>query len=226
MLRFICSLFLCAGFLSVRAQDADTLAVKPVQPVTHQLRVSFDVSKLVQNSLADNRKSWEGALDYYLKNELYLTAEGGAGNSDINYPDLRYASSNLFFRGGIDKALFVRKKPQDWGMGFIGLRYGFGLVKREEAHYTTDDGLGGITNGVVASDRFTVHWLELTGGMRVELFRHCFAGWNVRIRFLLNQQAMGDLKPAYIAGYGAGEKATAFDYNFYLAYALRWSSAK
>lgn len=219
-------LFCCPCFLFAQANEAekDTVVVKKVMNSGHQLRLSFDVGKFLMNSLANDKSSYEVALDYYWKNELYGVLETGAGNSSINYPDLQYKSTNLFFRAGMDKAMFVRKKPQDWGMAFVGFRYGFGLIKRSEAQYTTNDGLGGITSGSVPSLNFTAHWFELTGGMRVELFKNTFAGWNVRFKFLLNQGAFGSLKPAYIAGYGGGEKGTAFDYNFYIAYALRWAS--
>ena len=150
----------------------------------------------------------------------------GFGNSNIQYADLKYATNNSFLRVGFDKSLFARKRPQDWGLGFFGLRYGLALIQRGDAQYTTDDGLGGHTSGQIASDNFNAHWLELCGGMKVELFRGLFAGWTIRSKFLLNQKAFGDLKPAYIAGYGAGEKLTAFDYNFYIAYAFRWASKK
>jgi hypothetical protein len=201
------------------ATQSSTVAVRP-----KQLRFSFDAARILINRLAENKSSYEGGIDYYLKNETYLSAEFGTGNSVIDYADLKYKSNNIFIRAGIDKSLFERRYPQDWGMGFIGFRYGVGVVNRKEASYTTNDGLGGITSGVAPPNNFTAHWFELTGGMRVELFKNTFAGWNVRFKFLLNQKSMGELKPAYIAGYGAGEKGTAFDYNFYLAYAIRWSA--
>lgn len=223
---FFSFLLLCCPFLLfAQANEDDSVKAKTANS-GHQLRVSFDASKVLFNSLVKDKKSYEVAVDYYLNNELYALAEFGAGNSDINYPDLKYTSSNTFLRVGIDKSLFERKKPQDWGLAFIGFRYGLGLGKRNEAQYTTDDGFGGITSGTISSDNFTAHWGELTGGMRVELFKNTFAGWNVRFKFLLNQKAFGELKPAYVAGYGPGEKGTVFDYNFYLAYAIRWSSKK
>ncbi|MBL7710885.1 MAG: hypothetical protein JNL13_00400 [Chitinophagaceae bacterium] len=229
MSKYSFSLLLFLLSFSCIAQDQDSLAVPakasaPAAAHPKQLRFSFDVARILMNRLSEQKSSYEGGLDYYLKNETYFTAEFGSGNSVIDYPDLKYKSNNIFVRAGIDKSLFERRYPQDWGMGFIGFRYAVGMINRNEAAYTTNDGLGGITSGITPAHRFTAHWFELTGGMRVELFKNTFAGWNVRFKFLLNQKAMGELKPAYIAGYGAGEKGTAFDYNFYLAFALRWSA--
>lgn len=226
MSKFIFSfLFFCCPFL-LFAQEAndDSVLVKAKANSGHQLRLSFDASKLLLNNLTDNKSAYEGALDYYLNKELYAVADLGMGNSVIDYPDLKYKTNNTFLRLGLDKSLFERKRPQDWGIGFFGFRYGLGFINRSEAQYSTDDGLGGITSGTLAADNFTAHWFELTGGMKLELIKGVFAGWTVRAKFLLNQKALGDLKPAYIAGYGPGEKATAFDYNFYISYAIRWSS--
>jgi hypothetical protein len=227
MSKFIFSLILfCCPFLLFAQEASEYTAVVKKMNSGHQLRFSFDVSKVLLNSLIDNRTTYEFAVDYYLKKEVYGVAEFGAGNSNINYPDLKYQTTNTFLRLGIDKALFVRKKPQDWGLGFFGFRYGLGLIQRNEAQYTTNDGLGGITSGTLPTDNFTAHWFELTGGMKLELIKGFFAGWTVRAKFLFNQKSFGDLKPAYIAGYGLGEKSTAFDYNFYLGYGIRWSRKK
>ncbi|MFA6149761.1 MAG: DUF6048 family protein [Chitinophagaceae bacterium] len=227
MSKFIFSLLLVCSFLSVFAQaDTEDSVTQKSTIKYHQLRFNFDAAKLLNNSLVDNVKIYEAGLDYYLNNELYGVAEFGAGTSNIDYPDLKYKSSNSFVRLGVDKTLFERKKPNDWGMAFIGCRYGLGFVKRNVALYTTDDGFGGITSGSISSSDFTAHWFELTGGMRIELFKNTFAGWNVRFKFLLNQKSFGDLKPQSIAGYGAAENGTVFDYNFYLSYAIRWSSKK
>lgn len=223
MSKYIFSLlFFCYSLLAhAQEMDDDTVEVKKYSS-GHQLRIGYDVSKLLLNSLSNNKSTQEISLDYYWKSELYFAAELGFGNSNIDYPDLQYKTNNSFIRIGIDKSVFPRKAPQDWGLGFFGLRYGIAAVQRQAAKYTTDDGLGAQTFGTIPSANFSAHWLELAGGMKLELVKGLFAGWTVRAKFLLNQKAFGDLKPAYIAGYGMGEKATSFDYNLYLAYALRW----
>lgn len=212
------------------ANDSTTAAPPPPKKKEmnsgHQLRINIDISRPVYNAAYKNRSSYELLLDYYLKNDIYAVAEAGFGNSDINYDNLKYTSKNPFFRLGVDKAIFPRTKPNDWGMALIGLRYGVAMVSRSEAYYTTDDGLGEITSGTIPGKNFTAHWFELTGGMRVELLKNTFAGWNVRAKFMLNPSSFGELKPAYIAGFGSGDKGSAFDFNFYIGYAFRWAKKK
>lgn len=222
MLRYIFSLLLLCAASFGYAQDDEPVRNKQLDS-THQIRIGFDVAKLPQNQLFQDRTAWDLSIDYYHRKELYWVAEAGWGNSQIAYPDLQYKSDNSFARLGVEKSLFTRRHARDWGNGFFGGRYAMALVNRSEAQFTTNDGFGGITSGTVAAQNITLHWFELVGGMKIELYRGLFAGWTVRAKFLMNPKAMGDLKPNFIAGYGLGEKATVFDYNFYLAYAMRWS---
>ncbi|MGC4057689.1 MAG: DUF6048 family protein [Chitinophagaceae bacterium] len=222
-------LLLCP--VMVHAQEvADTVTSAPAAPAVQasqkQLRLGFDISRITRNLLSDKVRSYEVSADYYFKKELYFAAEAGFGSSTVNYPVLRYNSDNFFVQAGIDKALFTRKRPNDWSLAFVGLRYGVAVVKRGAADYNTDDGLGNKTSGTIPSDYFSLHWLELAGGMKLELFRGVFAGWTVRSKFALNQKSVGDLKPEGIAGFGAAEKNLAFDFNFYISYALRWSGGR
>lgn len=192
---------------------------------THQLRLGFDVARLVFNNMQkplEKRTAYELELDYYWKKDLYIVVEGGWGNSSVNYSDLAFESNNVFFRGGINKSLLPRLKQDDWDMAFIGLRYGIGLINRGPATYTITDNVWGSVSNTVGPTNMTAHWMELTGGVRVELFRNMFIGWNIRGKFMINGKQFKELPPYNIAGYGKGEKGSIFDFNLYLSYAMRW----
>lgn len=208
---------------SAKAQEDTVLnATLHAVPRAHQLRLGVDIGKPVINAFIKSRYSYEAAVDYALKKEVYLTAEGGWGGSDVDYTDLKYSTRNTFVKFGFDKTMVPRLFPSDWDMLFVGLRYGIAFLKRNDATYTTDDGFWGTTTGTIGGKSITGHWAEITAGIRVELWKGVFAGYTVRGKFLINQKAFKELPPQYIAGYGKGEKATVFDFNFYLQYALRW----
>jgi hypothetical protein len=221
-------LFLLPIIVAAQSSNDSSTIVPPkiVMNSGHQLRINIDISRPIYNAAYKNKTSYEFLIDYYLQNDIYAIVEAGLGNSDINYDNLKYTSNNPFLRLGMDKAIFPRTKANDWGMALIGFRYGVAMVNRSEAYYTTNDGLGETTSGTTPAKNFTAHWFELTGGMRVELFKNTFAGWNVRAKFMLNPNSFGDLKPAYIAGFGNGDKGSAFDFNFYVGYAFRWAKKK
>jgi len=232
MLRYITSILFLLLWLPAWGQEADstdaeTPAINAADSF-YQFRVGIDISKPIINAFIKDRQSYEFEMDYYHKKELYFVAEAGWGSADVtdSAKQLVYNTSNIFFKAGINKAMLARISNKDWDMGFIGLRYGVGLINRSSASYTTYDNFWGSTSGTVPAKSYTAHWAELTGGVRVELFEGVFTGWNIRARFMLNRKSFEELPPAYIAGYGRGDKGSIFDFNFYVNYAIRWRRYK
>ncbi len=231
MYRFIFSTALLFLFFFTGKAQEDTAVVEndnqeKIIPTQHQLRIGVNISTPLMTALvkdaATQRSGYEVTLDYCLRNDAYIVAEGGFGKSTIQYPELSYQTQNSYARIGIDKSMLQRLFPNDWDMIFIGLRYGVAFIQRSEATFTTVDDFWGTTSGIIPSKNLTAHWAEMNAGMRVELLKHFFAGYNVRAKFLVNDKAFRELPPAYIAGYGKAEKSTVFDFNLYLCYALRW----
>ena len=229
------SLLFLSGFSRAGAQvvgdttvKADTAAItdSSSQPKLeqggHQLALGVDILRPVLNAYNQDKFGLEFAADYYLKNEIYLAAEGGQGSSNVNYTDLKYSTSNNFLRFGFNKILFPREEPKDWGGMLMGLRLGVADIQRSAATYTVIDSVWGNSGGALPSKHFYGYWMELTGGVRVELWHGLLAGWNIRGKFMLNSKSFNDLSPLYIAGYGRGDKNAVFDFNFYLSYAVRW----
>ncbi len=217
-------LFLAAAAGATPA--ADSAAIDSVAPrrelAGRQLCVGFDILNPIKNATLTNRTGYEFAIDYYLHKELYLAAEFGWGNSDVQYADLKYTSNNTFLRAGFNKVLLPREDSTDWGGILLGLRLATASVHRGPAGYTIIDSLWGNSNGALAAKDFSGYWLEITTGVRVELIKGLMAGWNVRGKFMVNGNTFKDLAPLYIAGYGRGDKNAVFDINFYLSYAIRW----
>lgn len=227
--RSIFSLLLLCCALPATAQDTTTAKPKRRKEIKadgHQLRIGVDIVNPIMNAFMKTRQNYELGLDYYFKKEVYLVAEGGFGDAKVDYTDLKYTTNSTFVRVGVDKCMLQRLFPGDWDMAFIGMRYGLGMIQRGPATYTIDNPLWGPTTGTIDSRNFTAHWAEITAGVRVELLKGFVAGWNVRAKFMLNAKSFEDLSPAYISGYGKGDKSTAFDFNFYLCYALRWGGNK
>ena len=223
---FISILFLLLSFTAIgQIEDIEdeTETPKPIKVDSFsQLRFNVDISKPIINSYRGDREDYEFAVDYYFKRDLYFVAEAGWGSASIDYPDLKYNSRNSFFKLGIDRSLLARAFAKDWDIAMVGIRYGMAPIKRGQATYTVVDSFWGNNTGFIEETDLTCHWIELTGGVRVELYRGLFAGWNVYGKFRVNSNSFKELPPSYIAGYGKGDKNTAFDFNFYLSYALRW----
>ena len=175
--------------VSAQSDTANTEGTSYIQPDQQQLRFGIDVSKPVLNAILKNRHSYEFTIDYNLPKDIYLVAEAGFGGSDMDYPDLKYTSTNSFFKIGVDKSMLQRLFPGDWDFLFVGVRYGIAFINRTDATYVTNDLVWGTTSGTIASKSFTGHWAEFTAGLRVELLK----GFFCRIysaRKILNQSVV------------------------------------
>ncbi len=234
--RYICipifSLLMVSLAITASAQtdtvatDTTTLAkVKKKDSSGHQLCLGVDVVHPVQNWYYSDRHSFEFQADYYLHNEFYAAMELGWGGSNVNYTDLKYTTSNGFVRLGFNKALLARDRPGDWDMMLFGLRVAAAQINRSQASFSILDSLWGNTppQNLPHSKPFAAIWTELTLGMRVAAWKNFVAGWNLRGKIMLNGKSFSDLSPLYIAGYGRGDKNTAFDFNLYISYCIRWN---
>jgi hypothetical protein len=205
--------------------NVDTAAKKkkePKPPYVHQFRLGFDISRIAANIMFPSRQSYEIQADYLLRNNVYIVVETGFGKGKIEYENLKYTNTGYYIKVGVDKSFLDIVSSRDFDIGFIGLRYGGGPGKRAEATYSVPSIFGPSTSGTVPAQNYYAHWGEITGGLKVEIFKGVFAGWNARMRFLLNPGVFKELSPAFIPGYGKGDRSTAFDINFYISYAIRW----
>lgn len=208
---------------TTQAEESDSPPPRKKYDGGHQLALGIDILYPVLNTQVENKYTYEGEAFYYLKNEYYAVAEGGWGGSKVIYPDLKYNTTNYFARIGFNKSILYRESEHDWDMMFAGFRAAFANVNRTAGEYVVTDSLWGSLSGISPSKSFAVVWAEINLGMRVELVRGLLAGWNIRGKFMMNGKSFRDLQPLHIAGYGRGDKSSAFDLNVYLDYAIRWN---
>ncbi len=201
----------------------DTSSKKKIKtPYIHQFRIGVDISRIAFNIMYPSKQGYEVQADYLLPRQLYLAAEAGFGRGKVDYDNLKYDNKSIFVRIGIEKQFLDVISTKDFDIGFIGARYGIGIGSRGDATYTISSPFGTPTEGSIPAQNFVVHWGEITGGIKVELWQGIFAGWNIRGKFMMNSGVFKQLAPGYIPGYGRGDKTTVFDFNFYLSYAIRW----
>lgn len=209
--------------LVIRSNPDSAATLKtPKLPYIHQFRFGFDISRIAFNIMYPSRQGYEIQADYALRGKLYLAAEAGLGKGTINYDNLKYTNNGFFVKFGVDNSFLDILSSSDFDMAFLGARYGVGIGKRSEATYFVPSPFGPSVSGSVPAQNFMVHWGELTGGIKVEFWKGFFAGYNLRMRFMLNPGVFKELAPNYIPGYGKGDKSVTFDFNFYISYALRW----
>lgn len=221
MLLLLCvSTFASAQTDSTEKAEPVVKKTKVKTPSFTYFRIGIDITKIIASFSQSRYTVFEAQLDANYKSNLITSLEFGAGNSNIANDFLSYKSSNLFLRAGIDKTFFAKNFSSDMDNAFVGVRYGFAPIHRKDASYSISDPVWGNTQGTIQGSSFAAHWLELNGGFRLELIKYIFIGWNIRFKTMLNAKKFEELPPAYIAGYGRGDKNTAFGYNFYILYGI------
>lgn len=205
-------LLLLCGSMQLNAQKDSTFKK------WRYVRIGVDLASVLGSFLSDENNRTEFQLDIAWKPDINLVAEFGFGDARVENENLRYKSSNQFIRLGLDKNFFNREFKGDKDNAFVGLRYGISAVKRQSATYFITDPIWGNTEGILPAEKFTAHWLELTGGFRMEIMKNIFAGWNVRAKTFLNPARFKELPPGYLAGFGRADQNTAFGFHFYLLY--------
>lgn len=202
----------------------DTTAKKkePKPPYIHQFRIGVDVARITYNFLYPDKPGYELQLDYLLRKGNYAVLEGGFGKNKVDFETLKYDNKGSYFRLGIDKNVLTILNVKDFDIFFIGLRYGMAFGSISEARFLVPSFYGPSIEGTTPGSNYFIHWGEINAGLRVEVLKNCFVGWNIRLKFLLNSGQFDALAPSYVPGYGKGDKTTNFDGNFYVSYALRW----
>jgi hypothetical protein len=208
----IMALLMCAYTMQA-ASDS----VREKQPM---IRVGVDISKLALPLWNADYRAFVFQLDKAIKPDVCLALDAGWGQSTAQTDALQYSSNNTFMAVGVDKTFFERLFAGDRDNASIGVRYGLAPIRRSAATYTINDPVWGAVQGQIPEKRFMAHWFELCGGFRMEIAHHIFMGWTVRAKTLINPNTVRELPPAYLVGFGRGEKNPAFDYNLYLMVGL------
>lgn len=191
----------------VFAQQADT--VKPSFLPTG-IRVGADIVAPVY-TISDNRFSgyeFSADVDFY---RYYLAADIGRWERNLKGTDSRYTNSGNYFRAGVD-INFLKKDP-DRNMLFFGFRYGRSVFS-EQVERTVTDPVWGIQSDVQSDAGRKAGWLEITGGLRVKMYRFIWMGYTVRYKFALHTISNGSPDVYDVPGYGGTFKTTTWGFNY------------
>lgn len=183
-------------------------------------RVGFDAASLAGSLLNPDFARFEIQVDSRYKKDLYAVFETGLGRCFWQNTYLTSSASNQFIRVGVDKTFFGLERAQDLDNAFVGIRYALSRVARNASTYLIQDPVWGTAEGSIPAKTFLAHWLELTAGFRFEIRPNLFAGWQVRARTFINPKRFEELPPAYLAGYGRGDRNTTFGLQFYISYGI------
>jgi hypothetical protein len=219
-LNFITSLiilFVIHPALSGQGISGDSVKYRKIGP-----RISLDVAKTVLPLINNTRTGFELAADIEIKPAYYLVAEYGREEVDLTGESFEYASEGFFFRAGFDYNFLQKKIPvSNYEMLFGGLRYCYASFSHTAQNIIIPDNYFGAVGPIrVEAFDLNAHWLEVTGGIKGELFRNFFIGWSFRGRVMLFRSREDVMYPYFIPGFGAGNKKARLGFNYYFSYRI------
>ena len=105
-------------------------------------RIGYNAGDLILLYFEPERSIHTFSIDYEIKQDLYPVLEFGWQNVEIDHEHFKYSSDGFFARVGADMNLFKYDNPEDYDMGFAGVRYGIAYmthsardIRIEEAYW-------------------------------------------------------------------------------------------
>lgn len=220
MAKLTCICFISLFLLfSGRAVSQDTVMF-PLH-----VRAGFDLSGPVIKMVSHDLISY-GALASVDLNENFAVTAG------LRYSSFRssvysydFSSRGLSFVAGTDYNFMKPKVAQGRYYAGIGIRYGLSFYSEEASGimYSNPWGTGEMS---IPLSRHLGHYIEITPGVRTELFKGVTIGWNLYMRLLISAGAGRDLKPVWMPGYGAATSGMTTGAEYYISVSIPYKKIR
>jgi hypothetical protein len=202
-------------------------APAPVLPdsiyyVPQGLRIGVDLSRIAVKAFQPYRTDVSVSADYRLKKNLYAAAEAGwhtTSHSDSNYT---YKGNGAFVTVGVDNNFLKKQDTKERFLFYGGVRYGFAHLNYEAPSYTIYDSYwGDRVKGSFPKTSINAHWMELLIGIKAEVLKNLFLGWNIREKIMISgPDKNSQFPPIIIPGFGSGIKSSQFDWQYTVSYSI------
>lgn len=205
---------MCIPASSQEEKQRDSVTLRDFIP--SGIRVGADVYALIRSQYDDRFNGWE--LNAEMDVHRYFVAfEMGNWQLDLNTVDADdtgpavYANKGTYFRIGADMNFIPRDTHGN--VLFLGARYGRSIFS-ETLTTTVIDPVWGQRDVQFHTDDANARWIELTGGLRVRLWKVLWLGYTARFKFGLSTHGTGNMEPHDVPGYGSNEERTTWGFNY------------
>jgi hypothetical protein len=213
-------LILISNFELIKAQDTITFPLK--------IKAGFEVSGPAIYYSNKNILSTEGYISADLNEKTAIVF--GAGY--LNYKSLKtgqyayeYLSNGIYIRTGFDFNLLKPEKSMGKYWAGVGLRYGLSRFSTEVPSFQHDNYWGLVTSSVSKVTSWG-HFVEISPGVRTELFKNLSIGWTLSLRMLIYTGGGKEVRPLYFPGFGNGTKTVSSGLNYFLIYNIPYKKIR
>jgi len=210
-------LILSCNFTLVQAQDTIPFPLK--------IRIGADVSGPVKYYSDKNILNEEGYISVDLNEKRTAFLAVGHLNYKYSQYNYSYLSNGSFVKAGMDFNLLKADKSLGKYWAGIGLRYGLSRFSTEVPFLEKENYWGTETTSLPKKS-YWGHFIEVSPGVRTELFKNISLGWSINVRMLLHSGTGKDLKPVYFPGFGDGTKTVSTGINYYIIWSIQYKKIK
>jgi hypothetical protein len=203
---------------------------KPVQR-NQSLALGIDLAPFIIKGFEPERTGLIVLGRYGLKDKLFAIGEVGYENIEFSntklHPetgrvvyDFNYLSNGSFLRVGLNYNIFKVDEPGNNDNILVGISYGLAYQEHSSSAYTIGNGYWSDYNGSAPTSSVTTHWMELTFGLRTEVFKNFYMGWAIRAKVLLISDNSYNMDPYAIPGFGKVENGRGLGFSYTLEYQI------
>ena len=174
------------------------------------IRLGTDLLSIIMSQVDEEFNGWEvnADVDFY---RYYLAVDYGYWAKQLTIENGNFENSGNYFRVGAD-VNFLLKDP-DRNMVFLGYRYGKSTFDQSSNYL--QNFVTAPSSGLSSSDNnVNAHWMELTGGLRVKIWKMIWVGYTARFKFAPRASGYTEMRPFDIPGYGVFEKTIYWGFNY------------
>jgi len=215
----------CICFISLLLLTGRVAVSQDTITVPLHFRAGFDISGPIFHLLNEDLSSY-GFLASMDLNQAF-SLEAGLRFTSFSSVEYNY---NFSSRGtsvviGAGYNFIKPKTARGKYYAGIGLRYGLSFYSQEasDIKYTNKWGEG-VSD--MPLSHHTGHFLEITPGVRAELFKGVTIGWNVYMRLLISAGAGEDLNPIWMPGYGDATAGMRTGAEYYVSFSIPYKKIK
>ncbi len=209
-------------------QEPDTLQeAKPdslrIKFYPRSIRFGTDLISLIKSQTVSTYTGWELNADIDFGKYFLAVDYGSWGRTYELRNGGDYQNSGTYWRAGMDANL-LRKDP-DKNLVFLGFRYGQSSFSESSNVLTSDPFFGDIQKHV-SNPTVTASWGELTGGLRVKIWKEFWMGYTARMKFAPGVKGDGELKTYDIPGYGRNGIGFYWGFNYQVFWRIPFTKQK
>ena len=211
--------------LLILSFSSGTLIAQDTIPYVPKIRIGADIFGPAYYIADRNLLTLEGFISAEFDTNKAVVLE--AGYLDYKYSQYNYdfLCSGYFIRLGVDYNALKYENSKGKYYAGIGLRYGLSIFSAETPFLEHENYWGSVSDFAQPATS-AAHFIEVSPGIRTELFSNFSIGWTIRLRLLVYSGTGKDLKSICIPGYGNGTRKFSPGINYYLVWSIPYKKRK